>query len=65
MRQLLTSRADYEVLERKMKFFTKESAVDFAEIEEALVLVKEVCRCSVAYENWIFMVKLFDRVLIV
>ena len=56
MRQLLTSRADYEVLERKMKFFTKESAVDFAEIEEALVLVKEVCRSSVAYENWIFIV---------
>jgi len=27
-------------LKEKMKFFTKESAVDFQEIEEALVLIK-------------------------
>ncbi|XP_060591570.1 protein fantom-like isoform X2 [Ruditapes philippinarum] len=31
----------YDDLVEKMKFFTKESAVDFTEIEEALVLVKQ------------------------
>ncbi|XP_041375657.1 protein fantom-like [Gigantopelta aegis] len=31
----------YDDLEEKMKFFTKESAIDFTEIEEALVLVKQ------------------------
>ncbi|XP_053402324.1 protein fantom-like isoform X7 [Mercenaria mercenaria] len=32
---------NYDDLVEKMKFFTKESAVDFTEIEEALVLVKQ------------------------
>ncbi|XP_067651387.1 protein fantom-like isoform X8 [Haliotis asinina] len=31
----------YDDLEEKMKFFTKESAVDFTEMEEALVIVKQ------------------------
>ncbi|XP_052817311.1 protein fantom-like isoform X2 [Mya arenaria] len=34
-------REKYDDLVEKMKFFTKESAVDFTEIEEALVLVKQ------------------------
>ncbi|XP_021379189.1 protein fantom-like isoform X4 [Mizuhopecten yessoensis] len=32
---------EYDDLKQKMKFFTKESAIDFTEIEEALVLVKQ------------------------
>ncbi|KAJ8302489.1 LOW QUALITY PROTEIN: hypothetical protein KUTeg_018885 [Tegillarca granosa] len=32
---------EYDDIKEKMKFFTKESAVDFTEIEEALVLVKQ------------------------
>lgn len=32
---------EYDDLKEKMKFFTKESAIDFSEIEEALVLVKQ------------------------
>jgi hypothetical protein len=31
------------VIDRKMRYFTKESAVDFGDVEEALALVKEVC----------------------
>ncbi|KAK3603408.1 hypothetical protein CHS0354_009388 [Potamilus streckersoni] len=31
----------YDDLMEKMKFFTKESAIDFSEIEEALVLIKQ------------------------
>lgn len=31
-----------ERLSDKMKFFTKESAVDFAEIEQALTLIRSV-----------------------
>ncbi|CAC5421683.1 RPGRIP1L [Mytilus coruscus] len=32
---------EYDDLKEKMRFFTKESAIDFSEIEEALVLVKQ------------------------
>ena len=32
---------EYDDLKEKMRFFTKESAIDFTEIEEALVLVKQ------------------------
>ncbi|XP_046328976.2 protein fantom-like isoform X5 [Haliotis rufescens] len=35
------TKEQYDDLEEKMKFFTKESAVDFTEMEEALVLVKQ------------------------
>ena len=42
-KRLLTLKAEHELLQRKMSFFTKESAVDLADVEEALVLVKEVC----------------------
>ncbi len=33
-------RQQLEELQEKMKFFTKESAVDFQELEEALIIVK-------------------------
>ena len=36
-------RQQLEELQEKMKFFTKESAVDFQELEEALIIVK-VCQ---------------------
>nr|XP_058967650.1 protein fantom-like [Pocillopora verrucosa] len=38
--QHYTLKEQYDDLKEKMKFFTKESAVDFQEIEEALVLIK-------------------------
>ncbi|XP_022337426.2 protein fantom-like isoform X1 [Crassostrea virginica] len=38
---------EYDDLKEKMKFFTKESAIDFSEIEEALVLVKQKKQQSV------------------
>ncbi|XP_062566792.1 protein fantom-like [Saccostrea cucullata] len=38
---------EYDDLKEKMKFFTKESAIDFTEIEEALVLVKQKKQQSV------------------
>lgn len=40
-RSYLTVRAEHERLAEKLKFFTRESGVDFSEIEEALVLVRE------------------------
>ena len=33
-------RQKFEELQEKMRFFTKESAVDFQELEEALIIVK-------------------------
>ncbi|XP_048576646.1 protein fantom-like isoform X2 [Nematostella vectensis] len=39
--QHYTLKEQYDDLREKMKFFTKESAVDFQEIEEALVLIKQ------------------------
>ncbi len=36
-------KAEHELLERKMRFFTKESAVDMQEMDEALAIVREVC----------------------
>uniref|UniRef100_K1QMS1 Protein fantom n=1 Tax=Magallana gigas TaxID=29159 RepID=K1QMS1_MAGGI len=39
---------EYDDLKEKMKFFTKESAIDFSEIEEALVLVKQKKQQSVS-----------------
>lgn len=38
--QFYTLKEQHDDLKEKMKFFTKESAVDFQEIEEALVLIK-------------------------
>ncbi|XP_013398860.1 protein fantom isoform X4 [Lingula anatina] len=39
--QHLQLKEQHDELKEKMKFFTKESAIDFSEIEEALVLVKQ------------------------
>jgi len=40
-RNYLTVRAEHERLSEKMRFFTRESGVDFTDIEEALVMVRE------------------------
>ncbi|XP_067934908.1 protein fantom-like [Watersipora subatra] len=40
-REYYKLKEQHDELKEKMKFFTKESAVDFTEIEEALVLVKQ------------------------
>ncbi|RUS82637.1 hypothetical protein EGW08_009590 [Elysia chlorotica] len=39
--EYFTQKEQMDDLNEKMKFFTKESAVDFTEIEEALVLIKQ------------------------
>ena len=40
-RQYFQLKEEHDELKDKMSFFTKESAVDFQEIEEALMIVKQ------------------------
>lgn len=41
-KRIFTLQAENELLDKKLKYFTKESSLNMADIEEALVLINEV-----------------------